>query len=141
MCSRPAAAPLPLKGSEVNAQIMAKAAYASSLSGARTARATEYEIFARVTRKLTAARAAGAAGFALVAEAIHDNRRLWVALASDVAEPANGLPRDLRAQIFYLAEFTFHQSRRILSGEGDIDVLVDINTAIMKGLRGQEEQG
>ena len=120
---------------------MAKAAYASSGSGARTPRATEYEVFARVTRKLAAAHAAGSAGFALVAEAIHDNRRLWVALASDVAEPANSLPQGLRAQIFYLAEFTFHQSRRILAGEGEVDVLIDINTAIMKGLRGRDERG
>ena len=58
-------------------------------------------------------------------------------LAGDVADAANGLPKELRAQIFYLAEFTNQHSTLVLRGEGDVDVLVEINTAIMRGLRSQ----
>lgn len=77
----------------------------------------------------------GDGGFNALVRALHDNRALWTALAADVAIGTNGLPRSLRAQIFYLAEFTVHHSRRVLAGEAGADVLVDINTAVMRGLR------
>jgi flagellar protein FlaF len=56
-------------------------------------------------------------------------------LAADVAEPDNGLPQELRARIFYLAEFTADHSRKVLRGGETVDALVDINTAMMRGLR------
>jgi flagellar protein FlaF len=61
---------------------------------------------------------------------------LWTTLAADVAESDNGLPGPLRAQLFYLYEFAADHSRKILAGSGSVDVLVDINTAVMRGLRG-----
>jgi flagellar protein FlaF len=68
--------------------------------------------------------------------ALHENRALWTILAADVADPDNGLPETLRAQIFYLAEFTDHQTSKILRGEGSADSLIEINTAVMRGLSG-----
>jgi len=114
---------------------MAQTAYATTQSPIRTPRSTEYEAFARVTHRLKDASQKGRVGFTRLAEAIHSNRRLWTILAGDVADDANALPRALRAQIFYLAEFTNHHSTLVLNGEGDADVLVEINTAIMRGLR------
>lgn len=70
-----------------------------------------------------------------MAEAIHENRRLWTILASDVVDKENGLPAQLRAQIFYLAEFTESHSRKVLAKEATADALVEINTAVMRGLR------
>ena len=119
----------------MNALNMAQTAYATTQSPIRTPRSTEYEAFARVTHRLKDASQKGRAGFAQLAEAIHSNRRLWTLLAGDVADDANALPRALRAQIFYLAEFTNHHSTLVLNGEGDVDVLIEINTAIMRGLR------
>lgn len=121
----------------MNALNMAKAAYAPSQSAVRTPRATEYEAFARATHRLKAAAAQGKEGFSRLVGAVHDNRQLWTLLAADVAENENGLPQDLRARIFYLAEFTAQYSRKILSEDADPDVLIDINTAIMRGLRNQ----
>ncbi|MDO9525518.1 MAG: flagellar biosynthesis regulator FlaF, partial [Gemmobacter sp.] len=57
-------------------------------------------------------------------------------LAADVAETDNGLPGPLRAQLFYLYEFASEHSRKVLSGSASVEVLVDINTAVMRGLRG-----
>ena len=74
---------------------------------------------------------------AAVAAALHDNRQLWTVLAADVAEPGNALPPALRAKLFYLYEFTDQHSRKVLAGEASAEVLVDINTAIMRGLRGE----
>ena len=51
------------------------------------------------------------------------------------------LPPALRAQLFYLYEFTDQHSRKVLAGNASIEVLVDINTAVMRGLRGETGAG
>ena len=120
----------------MNAHLLARSAYSGAAAPTRTGRGTEYEVFARVTRRLRQAQT-GDGGFADLVRAMHDNRSLWTALAADVAVETNGLPPELRARIFYLAQFTTHHSRRVLAGEASTDVLIDINTAVMRGLRGE----
>ena len=118
---------------------MAKTAYSTAQAPTRTPRSTEYEAFARITHELkTAAQNAGTE-FAELARALHANRRLRTVLAADVAEDGNGLPVELRARIFYLAEFTDVHSRKILRGEEKPDALIEINTAVMRGLRNTTE--
>lgn len=116
---------------------MARTAYASPGTPARTLRGIEYDLFARVTHRLKAAQARGRNDFALLALALHENRQLWAALASDVAEPGNELPAPLRAQLFYLFEFTEQHSTKVLEGTASAEVLIDINTAVMRGLRSE----
>ena len=118
---------------------MARTAYTSTSLPIRSQQSTEYEVFAQITRRLKDARTKGKAGFPALASALSDNRRLWTLLASDVADAENALPQGLRAQIFYLAEFTLQHSGKVLDGTADAEVLVDINTAIMRGLRQQQE--
>lgn len=127
----------------------ARAGYGTAATPTRTGRASEYEVFARVTGRMRDAAAAppdrgqpaGAARpgrdtrASALASALHDNRRLWTRLAADVAEPGNGLPEDLRARIFYLAEFTAQHSRKVLAGAAEPDILIEINASIMRGLR------
>ncbi len=118
-----------------------KTAYASIDTPVKTPRSVEYETFAQVTRRLARADADRKApgGFTELAEALHDNQRLWNVLASDVAGERNQLPKELRARLFYLAEFTRLHSRNVLSGAGAAGVLVEINTAVMRGLRERQE--
>jgi flagellar protein FlaF len=97
----------------------------------RTARQAEHGVLSAVTARLCDADPERPAS---VAGALHDNRRLWTRLAADVAEAENGLPESLRARIFYLAEFTAHHSRRVLRGEAGLQPLIDVNTAVMRGL-------
>ncbi len=111
-------------------------AYSRPDTPTRPARSVEYDLFARVTRRLTLAFRARAVDFPALAAALHDNDRLWRTLALDVADPGNELPAGLRAQLFYLHEFTVLQTRRILEDGASAEVLIDINTAIMRGLRG-----
>lgn len=122
----------------MNAQTMAKTAYSGAQNQVRTPRGIEYEAFARITHRLRKAAELGKPGFGPLAQAIHENRRLWTMLAADVAENGNALSQDLRARIFYLAEFTQAHSRKVLTNEAEADVLIEINTAIMRGLRGSE---
>jgi len=114
---------------------MAKTAYAMNKAPIRTPRGTEYEAFARITHRLKAAAEQGASGFSHLAEALHTNRQLWTILAADVAEGGNGLSPELRGRIFYLAEFTAQHSRKVLRGDDGVDILIEINTAVMRGLR------
>ena len=119
----------------MNAFYQAQQAYSSSAqSPLRTDRSAEYQAFSEIIRRLSRAAKMDSGKFAELASAIHDNRALWTILASDVASSDNALPEALRAQIFYLAEFTDLHSRKILKGEADVDVLIEINTAVMRGL-------
>nr|WP_235971348.1 flagellar biosynthesis regulator FlaF [Palleronia pontilimi] len=111
---------------------MAQNAYSSPHSSVRTASTQEYDAIARITSALRSAETAPSR-----AAAIHRNRELWATLATDVATDGNGLPTELRAGIFYLAEFTRQHSSKVLNDEASPDILVEINTSIMRGLRQQ----
>lgn len=116
---------------------LAQTAYAASATPVRTERGTEYAAFQKVTARLNQARR-DSAPMAERAEVLHDNRKLWTILASDLADGDNGLPQNLRAQLFYLAEFSLLQSRKALNHPEALGALVEINTAVMRGLSGQE---
>lgn len=118
----------------MNAHMLAQRAYSNSASSTRTARSTEYEIIAKVTHRIRATALKGSAGFAELASALHDNRKLWTALAVDVAGDGNQLPPPLRAQIVYLAEFTQRHTGEVLKGNAGVAPLLQINAAILKGL-------
>jgi flagellar protein FlaF len=66
---------------------------------------------------------------------LQENRRLWVTLAAAVADNDNALPTDLRARLFYLAEFTEAHSKKVLRGTAPVAPLIEVNTAVMRGLR------
>ncbi len=110
--------------------------YAQADGPVRTPRSIEYDLLARCTQALSIAWIKRKSDFPALAKALRENLQLWAALAADVAEPDNGLPKDLRAKLFYLYEFTSEHSRAVLEGRATVEVLVDINTAVMKGLRG-----
>lgn len=111
-------------------------AYGRSSVPVRTPRGTEYAVFMRVTQRLKASAQKGRSGFPALAAAIHENRRLWTALAADVASPDNALPPDLRARLFYLSEFTYQHSAKVLAGSASVGPLIEINAAVMRGLAG-----
>lgn len=117
----------------MNALLQAQNAYRNDTQPIRTHRGTEYEAFARITHRLKAAQAK--ASTADLAAALQDNRRLWTVLASDVANDDNGLPETLRARILYLSSFTQQHSSKVLRKKATVDALVEINTAMMRGLR------
>ena len=115
----------------------ASAAYGRSVTPVRTQRTQEYDLLARCTQGLSNAWPHRREDFPRLATALTENLQLWSALAADVAGAGNGLPAPLRAQLFYLYEFTAGHSRAVLDNRGSVEVLVDINTAVMRGLRGE----
>jgi flagellar protein FlaF len=119
----------------------AQGAYAPASPATHTQRDVEYHAFAHVTGLLSTARdmADGLPKTRHLAEAMHENVRLWSALGADVASDGNQLPKPLRVQLFGLANFARTHMTRVLAGAETVDALIDVNLAIMKGLRGEIE--
>lgn len=118
----------------MNTAVLAQSLYAKPTRELGTARGIEYKAFSKVTARL-ASWNAETDSFGNLAEALCENQLLWTVLGADVADNGNELPEQLRAQLFYLTEFTNHQTRKILAGEAELKILVEINTSIMRGLR------
>ncbi len=117
----------------MNAYAQAQQAYAPTKSPMRIGRSAEIELISQVTSHLRAADKPGIP-FARLAEALHDNRMMWAHFGASVADKDNALPADLRARLFYLAEFTDTHTRRILAGDASAGPLIDINSAVLRGL-------
>nr|WP_174822242.1 flagellar biosynthesis regulator FlaF [Ruegeria arenilitoris] len=124
-----------MKGFQVTPQTLAQRAYAQSAAPTRTPRDTEYEAISKITHRLKAAAARKASDFAGFVQALHENRRLWSVLANSVVDSDNALPNELRARIFYLAEFTEQHTGQVLASKAAVEPLLEINLAVLRGLR------
>jgi flagellar biosynthesis activator protein FlaF len=100
----------------------AQRTYARPQAPVRTPRSIEYDLIARTTQRLRAAWVNRKHDYSALVVALDDNTRVWMTLAMDVADPGNALPAQLRAQLFYLYEFTAAHSRRIREGDGSVEV-------------------
>lgn len=117
----------------MNSYAMAQRAYAPTAAPTRSNRSIEYDVIARITFRLKEAITRN--DFPQLLDALHENRKLWRTLAIDVADNENGLPQDLRARIFYLAEFTDHHTRKVIRDKETAVPLLEVNTAILRGLK------
>lgn len=107
--------------------------YGAGANVIRPARDVEYDVFSRVTRMLRQADRRGRS--AATINAVHKNDELWTILAADLADPANGLPDEVKAGLLSLAGFSLRQGREVMAGNADTDALIEINMSVMKGLR------
>ena len=114
-------------------------AYGDATRATGTPRNVEYQVFSQVTGQLNQARRADRP-FSEMALALHENLRLWTVIAVDVTRPENALPTSLRGQLADLAKFVRNHTQTVLRKEADAGVLIEINTAVMRGLRGQLPQ-
>ena len=119
----------------MNALDQAQMAYSSPAAPVKTARSTEHEALVSVTRAIKQAQSGPGKNFKSLATALYKNRQLWTIFAASVADPENKLPETLRANLFYLAEFTNHHTSLVLAGKADAEPLIEINTSVMTGLR------
>ncbi len=122
----------------MNAIRQAQNAYGQTNHAVRTPRGTEYDAVARITHRLKSA-ASEPPNMVELAGAVVDNRNMWTLFATEVADKDNPLPQELRARIFYLAEFTTEHSRKVLNRTASADALIEINTAVMRGLRDRSD--
>lgn len=104
-------------------------------SAIRPPREMEYDAFSQATAALRQAET----GQALpdLAAAVHLNTSLWNVLLVDLMSPDNQLPPGLRGDLIGLALFSIRHGSRAASGTAEVAPLIDINLAIMRGLRGE----
>jgi flagellar protein FlaF len=94
-------------------------------------RRTEYRLFAQVTKALMDAISGSEND---TAQAIHWNRRMWLALQADCSDEENVLNDQTRAGIISLAIWVDKHSRKVLRGEAKVEPLIEVNRSIMEGL-------
>ena len=113
---------------------MSLQAYQSAAQRAESPRAMEYRLFAEVTRSLMEASKLDAAELGRRMEALDWNRRLWMTLAGDCADPQNSLPEAARANIISLYMFVNRHTAEVWAGREEFGPLIDLNRTIMQGL-------
>lgn len=73
--------------------------------------------------------------FTTLVRALNRNERLWTEIGVQVADSENQLPQELRAKLFFIAQFVALQTSRILKSEANVASLVEINVAVLRGLK------
>jgi len=114
---------------------MSIAAYQQTIAECDDPRKIEYRVFLRITLSLERHRDADWRSTGLK-DALWRNMELWNTLRADLLEDANALPERLRAGLVSLSFAVDRNTQRVLRGEGGVDLLVDINRAVMQGLQG-----
>lgn len=120
----------------MSVQALTRNAYGDATRAMGTPRNVEYQVFSQITGQLNRATRPGRP-FSELALALHENLRLWTVIVADVTGAENGLPVSLRSQLAGLSKFTRSHTQKVLRNEADAGVLIEINTAVMRGLRGQ----
>lgn len=113
---------------------MSLQAYQAASARTENPRQTEYRLLAQVTRGLIAAQEAAKTDLQTRIGALDHNRRVWSAFAADCANPENGLPPALRAQIISLSLWVGKHTSLVIRNKEDIAPLIEINRIIMQGL-------
>lgn len=115
-------------------------AYKRTIKQTATPRDVEYRLLAQVTSALMKAKELQEGSgrdprrMAQVMDALNWNNQVWDAFVEDVGTEGNMLPRELRAAIVSLGIWVTRETGMIAAGEGDIDALIAVNKAIMRGL-------
>ncbi|MCR9175264.1 MAG: flagellar biosynthesis regulator FlaF [Alphaproteobacteria bacterium] len=115
-------------------------AYRQTIKQTAAPRDVEYRLLVQVTSALSAAKeqlaesAGSPKAMSSVMDALNWNNQVWDAFVEDVGTEGNALPRELRAAIVSLGIWVSRETNDVVSGNGDIDSLISVNQAIMRGL-------
>ena len=121
----------------VNAIDTAVRGYQQNRSSTQSERRTEYDVVAQITHRLRDTAQKARDDYPSYVAALTDNRRLWQIFAVDVLDKENALPPELKARIFYLAEFTEAHTKKILREKQSVLPLLEVNMAILRGLKSE----
>lgn len=121
----------------MNAIDTAVRGYQQNRSSTQSERRTEYDVVAQITHRLRDTAQKAREDYPGYVAALTDNRRLWQIFAVDVLDKENALPPELKARIFYLAEFTEAHTKKILREKQSVLPLLEVNMAILRGLKSE----
>lgn len=116
---------------------MSHDAYKKTTASVQSPRDAEYRAFCEATSRLLRVAEEGRADLKAMIEALHFNRRLWGALASDCRSDDNGLPVETRASIVRLNDWVSKYSSEIMRNKEAVEPLIEVNRMMMEGLSGK----
>ncbi|MEL7491557.1 MAG: flagellar biosynthesis regulator FlaF [Pseudomonadota bacterium] len=116
---------------------MSHDAYKKTSENVQGPRDAEYRAFCEATARLLRIAEEGRADLKAMIEALHFNRRLWGALASDCRSDENGLPKETRASIVSLSDWVSKYSSEIMRNKEAVEPLIEVNRMMMEGLSGK----
>ena len=120
---------------------LARKAYDQSTRSTADPRAVERQLLARLTSAIIVTEKKRDEDLSSFIQALSKNLEFWTVVATDVVGEGNKLPSELRAQLFYLFEFTRKHTNKILNQDHQLSAepLIEINQNILRGLQGQPE--
>jgi len=107
--------------------------YAAAQRTTDNPRNNEYRLLAQVTRELMECKNQP---MPKRMEVLDWNRRIWLTLQTDLADPRNQLPNQLKATLISLAIWVVKYTRKVTTGAAPIEPLITVNRNIMEGLAG-----
>lgn len=126
---------------------MTIAAYKRTISGTEAPRQIERRLLAQATAKLERHQANfdnaddGSAKLAILTSGLRDavwnNILIWQTLKSDLAQPNNAFPAELKASLISLAIWVERHSQGVLAGSKKVKPLIEINSSVFLGLGGK----
>ena len=94
----------------------------------------EFALFQQITHALQGVAEADRPEPSQWADAIDRNLQLWTILTVDLLSPQNTLPNEIKTGLLNLASFVRRQSQQVLSGNGSLEDLIEVNQTIMGGM-------
>lgn len=119
----------------MNNTYLAKQGYKAVQKEAASDKAIELRVFMSVTAQLKSVDAENKLEFPKLCDAVLENLKLWKILFLDLINPSNTLPQEIKTSLIQLSDFTTAHSRKVLLGEATPEALIDVNSAIIAGLR------
>ena len=116
-------------------QALAVKAYGEVRNRTADDKSLEHAVFTQITDELINAQDAKESDPATWADAINRNLQLWTILATDLLHPENQLDDATRKSLLEISVFVRRTSMQVMSGGAEIEVLIEINQSIMKGLQ------
>ena len=113
-------------------------AYKSTTKATATPRNVEIQALSRLNGDLGMTEKKKSQDFPAYVKALSNNLKFWSIIGADAASSGSPLPAQLKAQLFYLYEFTQDHTLKIIRGDKTltVDPLVEINTNVLNGLKG-----
>ena len=127
-------------------QALAYKAYGEISQRTAGDREVEYALFLQITEALESVKNPETRSLSDWADALSRNQQLWTIIATDLLQPGNALPDDLKRSLLFLSEYVRQTSLKVLEGEESIPDLIEVNNTVMVGLVRQaafsvEEEG
>ena len=114
---------------------MSLAAYQRVSQVTESPRQSEYRLLGAVSREL-AASLVDVENPGRRREALDWNQQIWITFMLDCGQAENALPATLRARIISLGLWVARYTEKAMFSDLEVQPLIDVNTAIMKGLLG-----